>query len=77
MASEIHRMLKEAFGDNALGQTQTYKWLKLLKNRWMSVDDEDLQLKLWQTFDLEGIMHKEFVPPGQTVNGKFYCNVQR
>jgi len=28
-------------------------------------------------FDTEGIMHKEFVPPGQTVNGKFYCNVLR
>jgi hypothetical protein len=24
-ALEINRMLKEAFGDNALGQTQTYK----------------------------------------------------
>jgi hypothetical protein len=24
--SETHRMLKEAFGDNALGQTQTYEW---------------------------------------------------
>ena len=22
-------------------------------------------------------MHKEFVPPGQTVNGKFYCEVLR
>jgi len=28
-------------------------------------------------FDIEGIMHKEFVPPGQTVNGKFYCNILR
>ena len=25
-ASETHRMFKEAFGDNALGQTQTYEW---------------------------------------------------
>jgi len=24
-------------------------------------------------FDIQGIVHKEFVPPGQTVNGKFYC----
>jgi len=24
-ALETHRMLKEAFGDNALGQTHTYK----------------------------------------------------
>jgi hypothetical protein len=28
-------------------------------------------------FDTEGIVHKEFVPPGQTVNGNFYCSVLR
>jgi histone-lysine N-methyltransferase SETMAR len=26
-------------------------------------------------FDIEGIVHKEFGPPGQTMNEKFYCNV--
>jgi len=26
-------------------------------------------------FDIQGIVNKEFVPPGQTVNGKFYCEV--
>jgi len=26
--------------------------------------------KMWQKFDIEGIVHKEFVPPGQMVNGK-------
>ena len=26
-------------------------------------------------FDIEFIVHKDFVPPGQTVNGKFYCEV--
>jgi hypothetical protein len=26
-------------------------------------------------FDIQGIVHKKFVPPGQTVNGKFYCEV--
>jgi len=41
MAMETHRMLKEAFGDNALGQTQTYKRFKHFKNGWMSVDDEE------------------------------------
>ena len=28
-------------------------------------------------FDIRGIVRKEFIPPGQTVNGKFYCEVLR
>jgi hypothetical protein len=34
-------MLKEAFDDNALGQTQTYEWFKPFKNGRISVDNED------------------------------------
>ena len=39
-AFETDTMLKEAFGDNTVGQTHTYKWFKHFKNGWMSVDDE-------------------------------------
>jgi len=28
-------------------------------------------------FDIEGIVHKEFIPRGQTVNSGFYCEVLR
>jgi hypothetical protein len=28
-------------------------------------------------FDIDGIICKESVPPGQTVNAKFYCDVLR
>ena len=28
-------------------------------------------------FDQEGMVHREFVPPGVTVNADFYCNVLR
>jgi hypothetical protein len=74
-------MLQEAFGDKALSQTQTYEWFKHFKNAWMSIDDEERsglpQPKGWQKFNIECIMHKEFVPPGQTVNGKFSCGVLR
>jgi hypothetical protein len=40
-AAETHKMLKEAFGDNALGLTQTYEWFKRFKNERMPVDDDE------------------------------------
>ena len=33
--------------------------------------------KIWQKFGIEGIVHEEFVPPGQMVSGKFFCEVLR
>jgi hypothetical protein len=39
-AVETH-MLKEAFGNNAQGLTQTYESLKRFKKGWMSVDDNE------------------------------------
>jgi hypothetical protein len=62
-ASEKQRMLKEAFGDNAVGVLDDLR--------------PETRPKMWQKFDIEGIVHKEFVPPGQTVNGKFYCEILR
>jgi len=30
-----------------------------------------------ELFDIQGIVHLEFAPEGQTVNAEFYCNVLR
>ena len=38
-AAETHRMLQEAFGDNAVSQSKTYFWYKCFKDGRMSVDD--------------------------------------
>ncbi|PNF31131.1 hypothetical protein B7P43_G15526 [Cryptotermes secundus] len=38
---EMHQMLKQAFGDNSLGQTQIYDWYKHFKNGRTSTDDDD------------------------------------
>jgi hypothetical protein len=40
-AAETHKMLKQAFGDNSLGQTQTYDWYKRYKNGGTWTDDDD------------------------------------
>jgi len=33
-----------------------------------------INTKLISFFDVEGIVHREFVPPGKTVNQQFYLN---
>jgi hypothetical protein len=38
-AAETHRMLKEAFGDNAMSQSKTFLWYKRFKDGRTSVDD--------------------------------------
>jgi hypothetical protein len=35
-----HTILKEAFGDNVLGQTQACEWFTRFQNGWVSVVDE-------------------------------------
>jgi hypothetical protein len=40
-ASETHEMLKTAFGDNAMGRTQSFEWLCPFKREETSVEDSE------------------------------------
>src|SRR5215813_13745584 len=39
-AAETHRMLKKAFGENALSKTRTFEWFKRYKEGREPVDDD-------------------------------------
>jgi hypothetical protein len=39
--AKTHQMIKQAFGDDALGQTQTYDWFNRFKNGRTSIDDDE------------------------------------
>jgi hypothetical protein len=39
-AAETHRMPKEAFGEQALGQARTFEWFKRFKDGRKSVEDD-------------------------------------
>ena len=39
-AAETHRMLKEAFGEQALSQAGTFEWFKCFKDGQESVEDD-------------------------------------
>jgi transposase len=62
-------MLKTAFGDNAMGRTQTFEWFCRFKR------GSNLKSMLVIFFYCEVIVHQEFVPPGQTVNQHHYLEV--
>jgi hypothetical protein len=40
-AAETHRMLQEAFGDNAMSQSKTFLWYKRFKDGQKSVNDDE------------------------------------
>ena len=40
-AAETHRMLREAFGDNAMSQSKTFLWYKRFKDGRTSVDGDE------------------------------------
>jgi len=40
-AAETHRMLQEAFGDNAMSQSKPFLWYKRFKDGRTSVDDDE------------------------------------
>jgi hypothetical protein len=67
--SEMQEMLKTAFSDNAIGRTQTFEWYSQFKHGF------NIKSMLVIFFDCEGIVHQEFVPPGQTVNQHYNMEV--
>jgi len=40
-AAETHRMLQEAFGDNAMSRSKAFLWYRRFKDGRMSVDDDE------------------------------------
>jgi hypothetical protein len=41
------------------------------------ISSEKCQINVDLSFETEGIVHKEFVPPGKTGKGNVYCDVLR
>ena len=71
---ETLEMLRKAYGDQVLSRTTVYEWFKRFKEggespRKVRLQKSKVKTMLFTFVDSEGIIHKEFVPEGSTVNG--------
>jgi len=80
-ATECYEMLKTAFGEQAIGRSQTFQCFSRFKAGRTSIDHDEcsgrpvrsnIKSLLICFFDQKGIFHKEFVP---TVNAALYIEV--
>ena len=70
--------LQRAYGEHSLPRAQVLRWHKSCKlSPSQESENEQIQNQIdaHLFFDSQGIVHKEFVPPGQTVNQTFYQKV--
>jgi len=64
------------YGYDPETKQQSLQW-KSPNSLWpkSASSSQQCQIHVDRFFDIQGIVQKQFIPPGQTVNGKFYCEV--
>ena len=66
------------YGYNPETKQQSSQWKSpnSLRPKKKSIKFATMSSPCWSFFfDMQGIVHKEFLPHGQTINGKLYCEV--
>ena len=77
--TETYQLLRQAYGEDALGRTQVYEWFRRFKEgrkKGRQVRSKT-KVMLLAFFRSEGIIHHEYPPDGQTINKEFYLEVLR
>jgi hypothetical protein len=67
----------QAFGEESLSQTFVFEWKSpnSLRPKKVKQVKSDVRSMLIISFDIKGIIHKEFILAGRTVNFTFYCAI--
>lgn len=78
-ATDTHGKILKVYGSVSMSRAQVFRWHKEFKDGRESVEDEAWNERavavLICFFDSHGVVHKEFVSAGQTVNRVCYRNV--
>jgi len=70
-----HEVSLQAWRENCIRNSENKIWVCSYILRLQKVTQVSLDIKtmLMLFFDCQGIVHQEFVPPGQVVNQHYFC----
>jgi len=79
-ATETYQLLQQAYGEDTMGRTQVFDWLRRFKEGRTSIESDPRSgrrstSRNEEMIDSEGIVHQEYAPDGQSINKKFYLEV--
>ena len=79
-ASEIFCLMQQVYGDDYFSRANVFlRHKRFLEGRKRLEDDNrggrPISAMLITFFDCKGIIHREFVPTGQTITGAYYLEV--
>jgi len=79
-ATETYQLLQQAYGEDTMGRTQVFDWLRRFKEGRTSSESDPRSgrrstSRNEEMIDSEGIVHQEYAPDGQSINKKFYLEV--
>jgi hypothetical protein len=74
-ATECYEMLKTAFGEQAMGRSQTFQWFSRFKAGRTSIDDDErsgrpVSSSTPETFPILRVIQRDIVKNGQTSSSK-------
>jgi hypothetical protein len=73
---ETLAMIKQAFGEERMSCTRVFEWNARFGGDRRKVRQVNSKAKSMLIFsDISGIVHKEFILAGQTVNSTYCCDV--
>ena len=79
-ASETFLLIQQVYGDDFLSKANFFLWHKRFVEGRERLEDDNpegrpISARLITFFDSKGIIHREFVPTGQTITDAYYLEV--
>ena len=78
--TETLQVVNAAYGNQALSHSNVFQWYGRFRNGQEDTEDDPRSGRPTESrnvifFDWQGIIHKEFVPKGETINAVYYRRV--